>query len=184
MKNSKIYDMTLIGLMAAIICIVAPFSVPLSFTPVPISLANLAIYISAGILGSKKGSVSVIIYLLLGAVGVPVYAGWTAGFQRIAGPTGGYLIGFIFIALITGFFIEKFEGKLYMYAAGMILGTLVCYLIGSAWLSMEMKLSFSKALLLGVIPYIPGDAVKIVLASILTYSLRVRLRASNLLKSN
>lgn len=184
MKNSKIYNMTLVGLMTALICIIAPFSVPLSFTPVPISLANLIIYISAGILGAKKGAMSVIIYLLIGAVGVPVYAGWTAGFQRIAGPTGGYLIGFIFIALISGLIIEKFENKIYMYAIGMILGTIVCYILGSVWLSMEMNLNFSKALLLGVIPYLLGDAIKVVLATVLCYSLKARLKASKVLRTN
>lgn len=181
MNDSKIKNITTVGVLTALICVLAPFSIPLPFTPTPISFANLAIYFSACILGAKKSTLSVIIYLLIGCIGIPVFAGFSAGFSKVAGPTGGYLIGFLFIAFISGFFVEKFENKISMYILGMILSTAICYLFGTVWLSMQLKLSFNTALLMGVIPFIPGDFVKILIASLLGIKLRSKLKLLNLI---
>ena len=94
--------MALIGVMTAVTCILGPFSIPLPFSPVPISFTNLAIYLAAYVLGMKACTVSYLIYMLLGMVGVPVFSGFTAGVGKLAGPTGGYLVGFILMALIVG----------------------------------------------------------------------------------
>lgn len=96
--NTKTKELTLIGLMAALTCIAGPLSLPLPFSPVPISLTNLAIYFSVYILGMKRGTISYLVYLLLGLVGLPVFSAFTSGPAKLFGPTGGYLIGFIFIA--------------------------------------------------------------------------------------
>ena len=93
--------MALIGVMTAVTCILGPFSIPLPFSPVPISFTNLAIYLAAYVLGMKACTVSYLIYMLLGMVGVPVFSGFTAGVGKLAGPTGGYLVGFILMALIV-----------------------------------------------------------------------------------
>ena len=100
--NQKIRtkQMVLIALMTAVTCVLGPLSIPLPFSPVPISLTNFAIFLAIFVLGMKSGTISFIIYLLLGAVGVPVFSSFRGGFQVLAGPTGGYLIGFIFLALI------------------------------------------------------------------------------------
>lgn len=111
-QNSRTRQITLIGLMTAITCILAPLSIPLPFSPVPISLTNLVIFISVFILGMKDATISFLIYLLLGAVGLPVFASFHAGLSVLAGPTGGYLIGFIFLALIQGFAMKYFDRKL------------------------------------------------------------------------
>ena len=103
----KTATLALIGLMAAITCIMGPFSIPLPFNLVPISLTNLVIYFTMYILGMKKGTISYCIYLLIGLVGLPVFSAFTGGPGKLLGPTGGYLIGFIFLALISGFFIDK-----------------------------------------------------------------------------
>lgn len=95
--------MALIGVMTAVTCILGPFSIPLPFSPVPISFTNLAIYLAAYVLGMKACTISYLIYMLLGMVGVPVFSGFTAGVGKLAGPTGGYLVGFILMALIVGF---------------------------------------------------------------------------------
>ena len=97
----------LIGLMAAVTCILGPLSIPLPISPVPISLTNFAIYLAIYVLGTRRGTLSYLIYLLIGFVGVPVFAAFTAGPQKLLGPTGGYLIGFIPMALICGIFIDK-----------------------------------------------------------------------------
>ena len=109
--NQKIRtkQMVLIALMTAVTCVLGPLSIPLPFSPVPISLTNFAIFLAIFVLGMKNGTISFIIYLLLGAIGVPVFSSFRGGLQVLAGPTGGYLIGFIFLALIMGFALDHFD---------------------------------------------------------------------------
>ena len=104
---NKTKTMALIGVMAAVTCILGPLSLAIPVSPVPISLTNLAVYFAIYVLGMKRGTISYCIYLLLGLIGLPVFAAFTGGAGKLFGPTGGYLIGFIFMALICGFFIEK-----------------------------------------------------------------------------
>jgi len=167
MKNQKTASITLIGLMTAVTCILGPLSIAIPISPVPISFTNLAIFFSAVILGWKKATISFLVYLLIGFAGVPVFSYFTAGPAKLLGPTGGYLIGFIFLALIAGFFVDRFRGKTYMYVTGMVLGSVVPYVLGSAWLAYQANMSFQAAVLAGVIPYIPGDIVKIVIATVI-----------------
>ena len=108
-------QMTVTALMTAITCILAPMALPIPVSPVPISLTNLVIFFMAYILGTKLSVVSYVLYLLLGTVGLPVFSGFTGGVGKLLGPTGGYLIGFIFLAAIAGFFVEKFPAKIYMH---------------------------------------------------------------------
>lgn len=170
MNTNKKFDVKIMvetALCAALLCVLSPFSIPLPFSPVPISLSILAIYISLYTLGMKWGTVSVLIYILLGLVGIPVFANFTAGPGKLFGPTGGYIIGYIFLALIAGFFIDKFEKKLYMHAIGMLLGVTVCYAFGTAWfLKVMSDYTFAAAMTACVIPFIPADIAKIVLALI------------------
>lgn len=180
MKN-KTLNLTFIALMTAITCILGPFSIAIPFSPVPISFTNLAIYLTVMILGWKKGAVSYLIYLLIGFVGVPVFSSFTAGPSRLLGPTGGYLIGFLFMAIISGYFIEKFNGKIYMNIVGMVIGALICYTFGTVWLSVQAKMNFGTALMAGVIPYLPGDAIKILIAAFTGNEIRKRLRKANLI---
>ncbi|WP_270376837.1 biotin transporter BioY [Mediterraneibacter faecis] len=166
--NQKIRtkQMVLIALMTAVTCVLGPLSIPLPFSPVPISLTNFAIFLAIFVLGMKSGTISFIIYLLLGAVGVPVFSSFRGGFQVLAGPTGGYLIGFIFLALIMGFALDHFDRKLVPTIIGMIIGMVVCYAFGTVWLAKLLSLSFKEGLMMGVIPYLPGDAAKIIIAAI------------------
>lgn len=164
-KRISTRNMVLVALMAGIMCIVGPLSIPLPITLVPISLTNLAIYIAAFVLPWKYCTLSCIIYLLLGTIGLPVFSGFGGGIGKIAGPTGGYLIGFIFIAIICAYVNEKFSGKLYMYVIGMIAGLIVAYLFGTLWFSYQQEIGFVKSLALCVVPFLIGDAVKIVIAS-------------------
>ena len=166
--NQKIRtkQMVLIALMTAVTCVLGPLSIPLPFSPVPISLTNFAIFLAIFVLGMKSGTISFIVYLLLGAVGVPVFSSFRGGFQVLAGPTGGYLIGFIFLALIMGFALDHFDRKLVPTIIGMIIGMAVCYAFGTVWLAKLLSLSFKEGLMMGVIPYLPGDAAKIIIAAI------------------
>ena len=171
-KKHMTADMTVTALMTAIACVLGPFSLPIPISPVPISLTNLVIYFMAYILGAKKALSSCALYLLLGAVGLPVFSGFSGGLGKLLGPTGGYLIGFLFLAVIAGFFVERFPGKRYLHVAGMAIGTAVLYLFGTVWLAGQMNLSVAAALGVVVIPYLPGDAAKIFLAVLLGPQIR------------
>ena len=119
-------ELTLTALLAAIICILGPIALPISISPVPISLGTLAIYFVLAVSNFKIGFVSVILYLLIGLAGVPVFASYTAGVGKLMGPTGGYLIGFIFIALIYGVSTKFIKNYLIASIVGILLGTAVC----------------------------------------------------------
>lgn len=168
-------QMTLTAIMAAVICILGPLSIPIPVSPVPITLTNLAIYFTVCILGWKLGTISYLIYLVIGLAGLPVFSSFGAGFGKLLGPTGGYLIGFIFMAIICGLFFEKTDNRILLFL-GLVLGSLVNYLFGTAWLAVQIKLTFSQALWVGVIPYIPADLIKILLAVILAPPLQRRLQ--------
>lgn len=174
--KTNIQKLTCTALMAAVICILSPFAIPIPISETPISLGTFAVYLAACLLGWKLGTVSVLIYLLLGCVGVPVFTGSMSGISRLAGPTGGYLIGYLTIALIVGWFVDHFETKLPMYFVGLVLGTATCYLFGTLWMKISLHLSWKAAISAGVIPYLPLDTVKIVLAGFFTFPVRRQLK--------
>ena len=165
-------QMTVTALMAAVLCIFGPMVLPIPVSPVPISLTNLVLYFMVYILGMKASLMSFCLYLLLGAVGLPVFSGFAGGLGKLAGPTGGYLLGFVFMTLAAGFMVERFPDPAVLQGIGMAAGTAVCYLFGTVWLAEQMSLTFTEALGIGVIPYLPGDAAKILLAVILGPKLR------------
>lgn len=179
-SNFSVKQLALVGLMAAIICVLAPFSLPIPVSPVPISLGTLAIYFVLTVLGLKLGLVSVIVYILLGLVGLPVFTGFTGGPGKLFGPTGGYIVGYLFMALICGFFIDRWSNKLIPSILGMILGTAVMYFFGSVWLAYQASYTLPQAFMAGVIPYIPGDLVKLILAMTLGRQVRRRLQRAGL----
>lgn len=176
--KTNVREMALIAVMAAVTCVLGPLSVPIGV--VPISFTNLAVYLAIYVLGCKRGTVSYIVYLLIGLVGVPVFSGFTGGVGKLFGPTGGYLIGFIFMALICGWFIDRFECKLVPSFAGMVLGTIVCYIFGTVWLAYQAGMSFYAALAAGVLPFIVGDLSKMVVAAIIGPQVRRQLARAGL----
>ena len=177
-QGLSVRQIATIGIMSAVTCILAPFSVPIG--PVPISLTNLAIYFALYIRGMKDGTISYLVYLLIGLVGVPVFSGFTSGPEKLFGPTGGYLIGFIPMALLAGFIIDKFTSKRILCLAGMVAGEIICYGLGTAWLAYQAGLSLKAALFAGVIPFIPGDLAKIALALLIGPKIRAQLIRANL----
>ena len=182
MKNHKTLNLTVIGLMTAIMCILGPLTLAIPISPVPISLTTLAIYLTAILLGMRKGSVVCLVYLLIGFVGIPVFSAFTAGPGKLLGPTGGYLIGYVIMALIIGFFVDRYPEKMGWTIFGILLGTLVMYGMGTAWLAYTAGMTFSQALFAGVIPFIPGDLAKIIVAMMVAIPDKKRLIKSGLLK--
>lgn len=160
MKNKK---MVYCALMAAVLCVISPLSIPVG--AVPISLATLGVMLAGALLGAQLGTLSVLIYLVLGWVGLPVFAGYSSGFTCLFGPTGGYMIGYLFLAFLTGFLYKK---KTLSYLVGSILvGELVLYLLGTIWFMFVAQTSLVSALTICVLPFIPGDIAKIVLVCLL-----------------
>lgn len=181
MKQLKTVDFVTIALVAAILCILAPVSITLGFTPIPITLGIFAIVMAGIILGSKRGTLCVLIYILIGAVGLPVFSGYAGGIQKIAGPSGGYLWGYLFLAWFTGYFAEKFAGKWYMVFLGALIGAVVCYGFGTVWMGVQLSMDPVEALWAGVIPFIPFDLVKIATAVAACCPVRAMLIRQNLI---
>lgn len=163
----KTKNMVMCGVMAAVLCILAPLSVPLPGNLVPISLTNFVLYLVAYMLDWKYATVTYVVYMLLGIVGLPVFSGYGSGLAKVAGPTGGYLVGFIFIPLICGYINKKFEGKIYMSVIGMVAGLTCAYLLGTVWFSYQQNMGFVPSLALCVYPFLIGDAIKIIVAVII-----------------
>ena len=151
------------ALFAAVIGIMSLISIPTQ--PIPLNMALFAVLLAGGILGKKYGTLSVVVYILLGAVGIPVFAGFRGGFAVLAGPTGGYIAGYIIVAFLTGLVCEKTR-KMHYILTIMILAVILCNAVGTAWYCYIMKSSVSSALMLCVIPFVPTDIIKIVLATL------------------
>ncbi len=170
------------GAAAALTCILAPISVPLP-GGIPISLATFSVMLAGALLGPKTGTASQAVYILLGCAGLPVFSGFRAGFQVLAGMTGGYIIGYLFLCCITGLagcIIPPQSGSRMLRSAvlvlGMAAGTAVLYLFGTWWFMRLSGMDLSGALAACVIPFLPGDLVKIGAVAFLTPVLKSRLK--------
>lgn len=182
-KNTNtlsVSNMAMISLMAAVICVLGPLSIPIPISPVPISFTNLAIFFTVCLLGWKAGTISYLIYLTAGFIGLPVFSGFTSGIGKLLGPTGGYLVGMIITAIIAGLSFEKLTNPVLIFL-GLVIGTGVSYVFGTFWLCKAAHLSFIQGLWAGVIPYILGDLIKILAAVILGPELKRRIRSAGLL---
>ncbi len=161
-KKLTIKELILIALFVALTAIFSQIMIPIN--QIPINLATLSIFIVSGLFGAKVGGLSQFIYVLLGAIGVPVFAGFTGGYAIILGPTGGYIIGYIVGAIVIGLLKELLHRTVLGYAISMLLGLLSCYILGTVWFIFITKTNLISAIILCVLPYIPGDLMKIVLA--------------------
>ena len=178
METSKLslstHDLTLTALFTALMAVCSWISIP---TAIPFTLQTFGVFVTAGLLGGRRGTLTIVIYLLLGAVGLPVFSGFTGGIGHMLGPTGGYIIGFIFTALIM-WLAEHLYGKAdKVLVLSMIAGLIVCYAFGTAWFMIVYtkntgEIGLMTALSWCVIPYIIPDIIKIILAVILTRRLR------------
>lgn len=164
-SKTKIYRITLYALMCALMCIFGPISIPIG--PIPISLTIFIICLSVYLTGMKGTVISYCLYLLLGAFGLPVFSGYQGGLAKLAGPTGGYLIGFIPLALISGFVFEKSKENMIATVIAMIIGIAVDYTLGTIWFVHLMDCEIGYALSVCVIPFIPVDIGKVIVATIL-----------------
>lgn len=173
-QRSKTYDIVYIAVFAVIMAICSWISIPAA---VPFTLQTFGVFIAVGVLGGKRGSLSVLVFILLGAIGIPVFANFSGGIGVLAGPTGGYIIGFLFSALLM-WAMEKLPGKKsVMQIVSMIAGLIVCYAFGTVWFvivygRMNGPIRFTAALASCVVPFIIPDIIKIALAYVLSRKLR------------
>jgi biotin transport system substrate-specific component len=158
------------AVFAALLCAAAPISVPVG--PVPISMATLIIYVAAGVLGRGRAALAVSVYILLGAMGMPVFAGFSGGISKLVGVTGGYIAGYIPLALIAGSFPAVSGRRFLIYPAGLLAGTAALYALGTAWFVVSTGNTLPSALAVCVVPFLPGDALKIAAAVVAAPVLR------------
>ncbi|MDD3655878.1 MAG: biotin transporter BioY [Atribacterota bacterium] len=171
MKKITIRQMTLVSLFAALTAAGAFISIPIGI--VPISLQNLFTFLSGMVLGSRLGAFSQLIYILLGAVGLPVFSGFRGGLGILVGPTGGFLIGFVISAYVIGKLIEKLkEASIWSYFTVGLLGAFIIYLTGVIQLLIITRIGIKEAVLVGAIPFLPGDCLKVIIASFLALRLK------------
>lgn len=181
MKTEKsnffnIRSMVFMAIFAALICVAAPYAIPMPGL-VPISLGTFAIYLTGAMLGGKRGAVAVCVYILLGAAGLPVFTGFAGGFAKLLGPTGGYIVGYIPLVLLTGIFSDMPSKKHWTMPVGMVLGTAIMYAFATAWYMIIYGTPLGAAIMSCVVPFLIGDTIKIVLSTIIAVPLRSRLNA-------
>lgn len=169
--HAKVLDLAYIALMAAVIAICAWITLPIG--PVPFTMQTFGVFAAVGLLGGRRGTLAVVIYLLLGAVGLPVFAGFNSGPGVLMGPTGGYLIGYLVGALLCWAITAKWGSSTKVLAPAMVLGLIVCYAFGTLWFLQVYTGGGSAATLTGalglcVFPFVIPDLVKLALVVLIT----------------
>jgi biotin transport system substrate-specific component len=167
---NNIRMMVYASLFAALTAAGAFLAIPVG--PVPIALQNLFVFLAGLLLGARWGVWSVAIYLLTGAMGLPIFAGGTGGIAKFAGPTGGYLIGYLPAVFVIGVLTEKLPKKPVFTILALAAGALIVYACGVPWLKAVTGMAWPKALSAGLYPFLPGDALKIVAALPLSVMLK------------
>lgn len=173
-KKMKTLDMVYIALFACLMAICSWISVP---GEVPFTLQTMGVFLAIGLLGGKRGTLAVLVYILMGAIGLPVFSGFSGGIGKLVGVTGGYIVGFLASALVMWAMEALLGRKKWVLALSMVVGLLICYAFGTAWF-MVLYTSSKGAITLGavlgkcVIPYIIPDAIKIAVALLLTNILK------------
>ena len=175
MRNPLTRELTLSALMCALIAVCAQVIIPLP--PVPLSLSLLAVYIAGALLGPLWGAAAAGSYVLLGAAGMPVFAGFAGGFSVLLGPTGGFLFGYVLCAAVSGSVVRRLGMTRRALWAALLAGTVCCYLPGVFWFCAVTGSTLSAALSACILPFLPGDALKISLAASLCLRLHKPLRA-------
>ena len=163
------------GLFAALIAVMGIISIPLPISPVPITGQSMAIMLAGSILTARQAAFSVLTFLLIGAVGVPVFAGLSGGIGILIGPRGGYLIGFLVGAVVIALLKGKNNNIWRLALANIVGGIIVVYIFGALWLSFVTGMGLQKAIMVGVLPYIPGDLFKVFLSTVIGVAINKRL---------
>lgn len=173
-------EIAYLALSVALITVCAWISVPVG--AIPVTLQTLAVAFLGGLLGARRSVIAVAVYLLMGLVGIPVFAGFRAGVPALAGATGGYLFGFVFLALLPALFkripVKGTAKRCALFYAANVLGLAVCYLFGTVWFVLIYQCEVGYALMLCVVPYLLPDAIKLAVAAFLSARLEKYIKSS------
>ncbi len=166
-RSARLYDVALVLAGSLLIALSAQVAIPLPFSPVPVSGQTFAVLLVAALLGRRRGSLAVLVYIGQGLIGLPVFAGGAFGLARLLGPTGGYLAGFVIAAYVVGLLAERgWDRRAGTTAAAMLVGNLIIYACGVLWLSTFVG-GLGPALTAGLLPFLAGDVLKIGAAALL-----------------
>lgn len=176
-KNTfQTIDIVYIGIFAALLAICSWISIPLT---VPVTLQTFGVFVACSLLGGRRGTVAIIVWILLGAVGAPVFANFTGGMGILVGSTGGYILGFIFTGLIMWAFEEFVGTNLWVRVLSMVVGLAVCYTFGTVWFmhvygKANGAITLAQALAWCITPFLIPDALKIALAAVISTNKQIR----------
>ncbi len=166
----SIHNMTRIALMTAILCIFSPMALPIG--PIPVSLSLFAVFLTVYLLGQKNSLCAITLYMLIGLVGLPVFSGYSGGPSKLFGPTGGYIVGYVALALIAGYFTDHFPlNQWFFQIFGTTLGLFACYALGTAYFMALTSTPLSEALALCVFPFVFFDLTKMIAAFLVANTL-------------
>ncbi len=181
--RDKTYNMVVTAVLAGVICVLGPFSIPLG--PEPVTLTNLALYFAIYIIGARKTFISYFVYFIIGLAGLPVFSGFMNGPEKLLGPTGGYTVGFFATIAVGGIVVDAFKdskirlGRVICFL-GLCLGTALCYACGTLWYYFSSGVKLLEAVIICVPVYIPGDIIKILAAVWFAPVICKRLEKANL----
>ena len=180
-KKFGIFDLTLTALFVAITIVLAQICFPMPITQVPVTLSVLAVFLTSAILNRTQAVYVQLVYILLGAAGVPVFSFFSGGLGKLLGPTGGYIIAYPFMAFIIAFIAERAGRKSFgVLLSGMACSLLVCYAIGTSWLALSAHMSIGAALTAAVVPFVIPDVLKAFSASAVAVPVIKALQSSRL----
>ncbi|WP_277584616.1 biotin transporter BioY [Psychrobacillus antarcticus] len=179
MRNERLKMMIVAALFAAIIAVAA--QIMINVPPVPFTLMTIAVMLTATILGARYGTLAVTVYVLMGAIGIPVYAGMKGGFGYLFGPTGGYLVAIIPAALFIGWYLDTFKHSKKQAIIANIIAVFIILVLGTIWLKVAAELSWDAAFKGGMLPFILPDLAKAVVAALIGIIIRTRLVAARLI---
>jgi len=183
LKKSSTYQYVLTAFGAAIVSVLAQISIPIPLSPVPITGQTLAIGLVVTILGTRLGTLSVLLYILIGAIGLPVYSNFSGGPSILFGPTGGYIVGFLPTAIIMGLYLKKFGLTIPHAIVSNVIGMVITLAFGTVWLKFAMNLSWMGAFMSGAAPFIILGLAKAVLAAWVGVIVRRRLESARLIEA-
>ena len=175
LKGFKLKDMIYSSIFATIIRVLAYVIIPLPFRPVPLTGQTLGVMLAGLLLGPIQAFLSVFIFILLGAIGIPVFSGGNAGIGILLGTKGGYILGFLVGAVIISLLSRKTNNLWKLGASAIFGGIIVVYLLGVPWLNYVTGMGLNKAIAVGALPFIPGDLLKVVVATLLAKRLNPHL---------
>lgn len=168
-------DMVTCALFASLIAVLSQISIPLPFTTVPLTMQVFAVALTGIVLGAKKGVISVLTYIIMGAVGMPVFAQFSGGLHVIVGYTGGFIWAFPFMVMIIGYVSQRYKKPRYIFMS-MIVALIIAYILGSMQYAFLAGIGLREALVVCVVPFIPVDLIKVTLATTVGVNIKKKLK--------